>query len=210
VAREDELASAIDSLTSWEIDSRRIIVRLIPDALAPAVEVWTAELQMPTSGGSLPLEVMAELKVALESAGPPPPYFLDTERGYTEWGASGVSEVVRLAIGWGLAGVVGNAAYDALRTTVARLAATARNTDNYGAQRSLNLTEAKERGRWAVGSAFELSPTEVDQLRPIAAERVGSSWLVRYRLHDRRYEVELLEEDGLVTIARVGWTERDS
>jgi hypothetical protein len=209
MASDEELTDAIDSLTNWEIDSREIIVKLVEDLSAPPVEVWTAVLQKPTSGGSLPLDVMAELKIALESGGYPPPYLLDTRRGYTEWGASGVAEQVLLVVGWGLAGIVGNATYDVLRSTVARLARNARDADNYGERRLLDQAEAEERGRWALRSAFDLAQDDVDRLQLVGAEQRPASWVVRYQLDERRYEVELLEEDGLVTLARVGWSDEE-
>jgi hypothetical protein len=210
MASDEELTNAIDSLTSWEIDSRQITVRLVEDLLASPVEVWTAVLQKPISGGSLPLDVMAELKIALESGGYPPPYLLDTRRGYTEWGASGVAEQVLLVVGWGLGGIVGNATYDVLRSTVARLARNARDDGTYGGRRSPGQAEAEERGRWAPRSAFDLAQDDTDRLRLVGAEHRPASWLVRYRLDERRYEVELLEEDGLVTLARVGWSDEET
>jgi hypothetical protein len=201
-----ELATAIDHLSRWEIDSRQIVVRVSDDPSATPVEVWTATLQKPVSGGSLPLDVMAELKVALESTeGYPPPYLLDTRRGYTEWGASGVSEVIELVVGWGLAGIVGNATYDALLATVMRLARTFRH-DSSGQPHPVDQQEAEERGRHAIHSAFDLSFEDVDRLVPTGAERRGQGWFVRYELDERRYEVELLEDDGLVTVVRVGWS----
>jgi hypothetical protein len=44
---------------------------------------------------------------------------------------------------------------------------------------------------------------------PIGAQQVEHGWLLRYEHDDRRYEVELLEDDGLVSVARAGWTLRD-
>jgi hypothetical protein len=155
-----ELATAIDHLSRWEIDSRQIVVRVSDDPSATPVEVWTATLQKPVSGGSLPLDVMAELKVALESTeGYPPPYLLDTRRGYTEWGASGVSEVIELVVGWGLAGIVGNATYDALLATVMRLARTFRH-DSSGQPHPVDQQEAEE----GVGTQFTAHSTSLSRM----------------------------------------------
>jgi len=206
-APNDEVAAAIESLTQWKIDGRELVVQLVPDQSAPPIEVWTTRLERPTSAESLPFEVMAELKLALEAGGHPPPYYLDTRRSYAEWGASAINEVVLLVVSLGFSGVVGNAAYAALLTTVKRLALAARD-DRYPT-RALDHQEAEERGRWAVRSAFDLTYDDADRLVPVAAERAGERWLIRYRLADRHYEVELLEDDGLVTIARAGWTNDD-
>lgn len=205
---DEDLAAAIESFTRWEIDGRQIVVHLVPDQSGPPVEVWTAQLEKPTSGGALPLEVMAALKLALESEGSPPPYQLDAKRSYTEWGASGISETVLLVVGWGLAGAVGNATYTALRSTVVKLARAAQGDYRHD-ERPLERVEAEERGRWAVSGAFGLAFEDADRLAPIAAERSGDGWVMRYRLDDRRYEVELLEQEGLVTVARVGWSHQE-
>jgi hypothetical protein len=200
---DDEVAAAADSFGQWTIEGRHIVVQLVPDHSDPPVEVWTAVLQRPVSGSELPLDVMAELKLALESDGAPPPYILDSRRSYTEWGASGVSEVVTLVVAWSLSGVIGNATYDALRSAVVRL--TERSRDERSITNPLDQGEAVERGRWAVRGAFEMTEDEADELVPVATERRGEGWVVRYRRAEHRYEAELLEEDGLVVIARVGW-----
>jgi hypothetical protein len=44
---DDGLAEAIDRFTQWQVDSRQIVIRLIPDQLGPPDEVWTADLQPP-------------------------------------------------------------------------------------------------------------------------------------------------------------------
>jgi len=204
-----DLESAVEDLSRWEIDGRQIVVRLTEDLAIPPGEVWTAILQRPVSGGTLPLDVMGELKLALESQGAPPPYNLDARRSYTEWGASAAWEVVELVVGWSLAGTVGNAAYNALLATVTRLVQLHRDQDRYGLAHALEQDEAVERGRSALGSSFDLSPAGVDRLELVAAEASEQRWVVRYRLEDRRFEVELHEEDGLVTVARVGWSVDD-
>jgi len=204
-----DLASAVEDLQGWEIDGRQIVVRLTKDLSIPPAEVWTATLQQPISGGSLPLDVMGELKVALESQGAPPPYNLDARRGDTEWGASAAWEVIELVVGWSLVGVVGNATYDVLRATVTRLAQLHRDAGRYGPTQPLEHDEAVERGRWALHAKFDLSPEEVDRLELVGAEVREHWWGVRYRLDDRRFEVELHEDDGLVTIVRAGWGVED-
>lgn len=205
---ESDLSEEIGYLSRSEVDSRRILVQLVPYQLEPPVEVWTANLSEETSGDRLPLDVMAEIGLALRAGEEPAPHVITTRRTYVDWGASAVGEDVVLEVAsWALQGIAGSIAYDALKRTVGRLVRTSRERSQHRAPESLSAEEAAERGRWSVRSAFKLSDADVQRL-VVSGEEVASdgSRTVRYTLgDDRRFEVELVEADGLIEIVRVGW-----
>jgi hypothetical protein len=206
---DDEVSDEIRDLSLSEIDGRQIEVRLLPELGASPVEVWTADLWEARAGADLPLDVMAPLSVALREGGEaPPPYILSIKRTYGEWGASGVAEDVILEVArWGLEGIAGTIAYNALRRTVLGLVKASRSGRQVVAgERHLTNYEAAERGRWRIRWAFDLSDGEAEQLAVVGGEELADgSRVVRYQLDERRYEVELVERDGLIEIARVGW-----
>jgi hypothetical protein len=202
-----DLTDEIQYLSRSEVDSRRILVQLVPNQLESPVEVWTAELSEETSGDQIPLDLMAEIELALRAGEAPAPHVISSRRTYMDWGASAVGEDILLEVAsWALSGVAGSIAYDALRRTVAKLVRTSREGSNYPPRERMSGEEAAERGRWSVRSAFNLSEADVEQL-VVSGEEVASdgSRTVRYTLGARRFEVELVEADGLIEIVRVGW-----
>lgn len=201
----DELARQIENLTHWGLNSFRITVRLVPDQTAAPVEVWMAELWGLETGRELPLEIMAELSLAVSAGEAPPPHILSTRRSYVEWGASAVGEDVVLEVArWALEGVVGSIVYDALRRSIVRLVKAARARHPELRVEPLTAEEAIERGRWTIVHNFGLNGDQLEELVVVGGEELrDGSRVVRYEYGDRRYEVELVERDGLVTIARL-------
>jgi len=144
-----------------------------------------------------------------------PNFAVDFRRSYTSWGADGAAQTLVRArstsSGIGATAVVGNAAYDALKAAVLRIAKSWREQSG-DVREPLGHEEAVQRARWHVIRRFELKTDDETSERPtlvVAGEqqRADGSWLVRFRDEERRSEVELVDEAGLVLIGRIGWTD---
>jgi hypothetical protein len=211
----DDVAAAKERLRTPLSANRLLTIRLIPDRPIPRivpVEVWTAHLGREVSAGDeLPLDVLAELAVALEGTDG---WELSSTRKYIEWGGSAVSVEVLLQIAeWVLQGVAGGLAYDGLRRTVLRLVNDSSERLAKGGaipREPMTADEAANLGRWKLRSAFGVSDEDSDKLNVVGEDRRSDgSRVIRYELGDRRYEVEMVERDGLFWIARAGWQERE-
>lgn len=65
-----------------------------------------------------------------------------------------------------------------------------------------------EQARWHLAEVFELGYEAGEQLELVGEEILADrSRVFRFTLGDRRFEVELVDEDGLVRAARLGWTD---
>jgi hypothetical protein len=185
----------------------RITVRVIPDLVArQPIEVWTADLGE-SEGGDLALEIQAEFEAALVGADA---YELSSTRKYVEWGASAINVDVLLTLAeWVLAGVAGNATYDVLRRAIRGFAN--RSLDHEGGLREpMTAEQAAHLGRWKLRYAFDMSDEDAEDLVVVGEDRRDEGGrVIRYELGDRCYEAEMVEEDGLVWIARVRWQQRD-
>jgi hypothetical protein len=185
----------------------RITVRVIPDLLGrEPIEVWTADLGE-SEGGVLALEIQAELDGALLGADA---YELSSTRKYVEWGASAINVDVLLTLAeWVLAGVAGNATYDVLRRAIRGFANRSLDHES-GLREPMTAEQAAHLGRWKLRYAFAMSDEDADNLVVVGEDRRhDGSRVIRYELGDLRFEAEMVEEDGLVWIARVGWQQRE-
>jgi hypothetical protein len=213
-----------DWFSDWELNSAGIEVRLIEDAMASVThEVWFADLPGELEATDrLDFDTAGQLVESIRSQDEQrfaPPFMLDFRWGYTSWGADGaaqtlVLQVAAAALGIGAHAVVGNAVYDTLKATVLRLARRWQDRADWEPE-PLTSEEAASRARWHVIRHFDLETDPETFDRPSLAvvgqeERVDGSRVVRLKDGDRRYEVELLDEAGLVVIGRIGWQEEPS
>lgn len=203
----------------WEINSAVIEVRITENLMTEAREIWTADLAFDPDEQRLDFDTAGELFEAVMGDGEhtfTPNFTADFRRSYTSWGADGAAEtlviqVAAAALGIGEHAVVGNATYDALKAALVSLAA--RWQERSGEHREpLGREEAVQRARWHVIHRFELDIDEESFDRPSLVlageeEHADGSRLVRLRDGDRLYEVELLDDAGLVVIGRIGWSE---
>jgi hypothetical protein len=207
----------------WEIPDYSVVVRLIDhpsDSEAPH-EVWTADLLEVEDVEHFDFNAMQRIGDALlsEEHGTAP-FVISQNRTYSNWGADASTQqlVVEIAAdiaGLAAAGVVGNSVYDVLKSVIKALATEARDRSDWSPS-PVEEGEAVFRARWHVIRQFGLQADE-DGADRTALETVGvemrsdGSWLVRLRDHedDRRLEVELLNEDGLVIVGKVGWRSGD-
>jgi hypothetical protein len=205
---------------TWELDSYTLQIRLIDGMMeVPPVEVWTIdELDPPGPSDRFDFQTIGQIADSLlPIAGlPPAPFTVRQSRSYVSWGASAagqeiIFEIACWALGVGAAGVVGNAMYDALKSTVIAIVAAARRREDWQRE-PMSREEAAQRARWHLIQRFDLKTHEETHDRPTLVlvgeeERNDGSRLVRFRDGDKRYEVEFLDEYGLVRIGRIGWSE---
>lgn len=215
-----EIESGEKYFETWELDSYTLEIRLIDGMIeAPPLEAWTIdELGPAEPSDRFDFQMIGQIADSLlPIAGlPPAPFIVRQSRSYVSWGASAagqeiIFEIASWALGVGAAGVVGNAMYDALKSTVLSIVASARDRADWQPA-PMSREEAVQRARWHLIHRFDLAVDEDTHDRPSLElvgeeERGDGSRLVRFRDGDRRYEVELLDEFGLVRIGRLGWSE---
>jgi hypothetical protein len=207
-------------LREWELDNHSIEVRLVEDPTGKVVqEVWSAELLQVEQTDNFDYETIGRLTEALvPNEQREVPYVVGQRRTYMSWGADASAQQILLeasawGVGTGVAAVFGNAVYDALKAAVLKLATEARSRAEWDPE-PLGEEEAVQRARWHLIRHFELDTDEETGDRQSLAlageeERSDGSRVVRFRDGDRRYEVEFVDEAGLVAIGRIGWTDGD-
>jgi hypothetical protein len=194
------------------LDNSQIEIRFVEDPAGKNVrEVWLADLLDGPPATELPLDVMGELVAALRVGDePPPPHVVSHRQTYFSWGADGVAAqlILEVAADYILPGLATSAAYEALKHVVRRLVSQAQSRSDQAHER-LSREEAIERARWHLAEAFELGYDAAERLEVVGETVVGggASWVVRFALEGRRFEVELLDECGLVRVGRLGWSE---
>lgn len=212
--------TASDWFREWEMNSAAIEVRIIEDLISSEPrEIWSADLAFDPEQHHLDFDTAGELIEAVRADDEhrvAPNFTADFRRSFTSWGADGAMETLVLqfgaaTFGIGATAVLGNATYDALKAALVSLAARWR--ERSGEMREpLGRSEAVQRARWHVIHRFELDTDEETFDCPSLVlageeERADGSRLVRLRDGDRLYEVELLDDAGLVMIGRIGWTD---
>lgn len=196
----------------WEINETEVSVRVIGDDYEP-IAVWHARIDSPPDRDTYSYRLMGTLVAALEREQGLDGFSVSERRSYSEWGASGAGHFIGLDVAqWLLAsaaaGVVGATVDRVLRETLAGLVRASRTPEEL---RPLDEIEAVERARWAVDAELRKPSEESPELEVAGvSRRVDGGWTIRLLGDGRRYEVELVETEGLVTISRTGWTLLDS
>lgn len=198
-------------LAAWEVDDLSITVEVVdhPGSGEPPQEVWEATVISVQQSDGIDYETMGALIAALTMGdGSSANHTVDYRRGFTEWGASGAGQSIILKVSdMILAGVTGAVAYDALRAAVRRLVDAGRSRSDW-APEPLTVEEAVARAEAHLGWKYGLHDDDYQFTGELVGqeERSDGSQVVRFRHGDRRYEVEFVEERGLVAIARTRWT----
>lgn len=208
-------------LREWEVPIYEVIVRLIdhPADEKPPYEAWRVDLLEVESLEQLDLDTMHRIANALQSKDHGTvPFVFSQNRTYFNWGADASSQQLVVEVASNIAqlaaaGVVGNSVHDVLKAVVRELTAAARARSEW-LSAPIEESEAAFRARWHVIEQFGLERDEDgsdrSSLDTVGVEnRADGSWLVRLADHatGTRYEVELLDEDGLVVVGRTGWRE---
>lgn len=197
----------------WEISDQTIAVDLVPEPGQPPVERWSGTLLGQADPAAIPFDKMETLVAAMRpDDAPPPPHFIDFRRGYTEWGASAAAHQIVLTLAeWATAGVVGNLIYESLKrgvlALVLRARDAARNRGEVVPTPPLSHDEALERARWYCANKWSIGHEAMDQLALVGevSDTSVASWIFHFKYAGRLYEVEVVDEDGLVLVARTGW-----
>ncbi len=196
---------------SWEFDQCGIEIRLVEDQTGNNVrEVWRVDLldEAPYSTET-PFDTIGQLVAALRvEGGAPPPHVASVRQTYFSWGAdSAAAQIVLEIAADALTGVMAAATYDALKHAVRRLVSQGQGRAEESRE-PLSRDESIERARWHLAAAFDLDHETTGQLELAGEEiRGDGSRLLRFVLCDRRFEVELLDEYGLVRVGRLGWSD---
>lgn len=193
----------------WPLDNSQIEIRFVEDPAGKKVrEVWLADLLDGPPATEIPLDVMGELVAALRVQDEPPaPHVVSHRQTYFSWGADAAAAKLLLEVAADiLPGVATSIAYDALKHVVRRLVSQAQSRSDQAHER-LSREEAIERARWHLAEAFQLDYDAAERLEVVGETVVGGgeSWVVRFALEGRRFEVELLDEYGLIRVGRLGW-----
>lgn len=194
-------------LRSWPADSRQVTIRLVEDPQGQIVhEVWVADLG-PGAPGDDDTRILGALLQATRAPGePPPPHVLSTRRVYFSWGAdaSSIQYVLELAA----AGILGGAAYDMVKQGIQSTVQRLRAPEADGGVGPLTESEASERARWKLLRAFDLTESQVGELREVAhSVSADGAHTVSFEFADQRYDVDLEHADNLVTVVR--WSRAD-
>lgn len=198
-------------LEKWEMDETRLSVVLLDDRYPPnRLEVWEADILDTETTDRFDFETIGTLTGALRTKedGAPIPFSVRQERAYTSWGAdAAIQQTILEVAGWmagaAAAGVVGGTVYDALKAAVVKIAKAAQQRSEF-VPNPLTREEAAARAQWFAISHFGLDDDA--ELDLVAEEhRPDGSRLFRFAYDDKQYEVEILDEEGLVKIGRIGW-----
>lgn len=202
-------------LKNWVIDQAELEVRLLdgvePDSVS---EIWSVDLIDIEPSERFDFDTLGHLADSLMGDQGTVPFVATEKRVYHVWGADAATQQFILEVaGWAMnhaaAGVLGATVYEVLKTAVHRLADEARIRADW-VPNPLTLQEAVERGRWHLINRFKLDegPDRDGGLTLIGEEeRSDGSRVVRFLREGVRYEVDFVDEAGLVTIGRVGWTQ---
>ncbi|HEV2810869.1 MAG TPA: hypothetical protein VGV93_10805 [Acidimicrobiales bacterium] len=195
---------------SLDLDRYAIEVRFVEDPTGQNVrEVWDAELLDVRRSMEVPFDLIGQLVAGLRvEGGPPVPHVATHRQTYLSWGADAAAAQIILEVAAdALPGVAAAAVYDGLKHVVRRLVSQAQARSDEP-QQPLSRNEAIEQARSHLVGAFGLAYEEAEQLELVGEEISGDgSRLFRFRLDDRRFEAELVDEYGLVRIGRLGWTD---
>lgn len=207
---EDQSSEESEWYRSLDLDRYAIEVRFVEDPTGRNVrEVWDAELLGVRRSIEVPFGAIGQLVAALRVDGRPPvPHVAAHRQTYFSWGADAAAAQIILEVAASaLPGVAAAAVYDGLKHVVRRLVSQAQ-TDSHEPREPLSRNEAIEQARWHLVAAFNLAHEDGEQLEVVGEEISGDgSRLFRFRLNDRRFEAELVDEYGLVRVGRLGWTD---
>lgn len=205
----EEVSEEVGWYRYWPLDQYAIELRFVEDPQGKNVrEVWHAHLLEGPRSGEIPFEVIGQLVAALRvEGGPPVPHVVTHRQTYFSWGADAAAAKVIFEIAAeALPGVAGAAVYEGLKHVVRRLISEARSRSEEEPE-PLSREQAMEQARWYLAEVFELGYEAGEQLKLAGEEIVGDgSWVFRFTLDHRRFEVELVDEYGLVRAARLGWS----
>lgn len=211
---EDSVGGLSESarwLAEWAVDDLSIRVEVVdhPDSRDSPQEVWQATvIAVPQSDG-IDYETMGALAGALIMGdGSLANHTVDYRRGFTEWGASAAGQSIILQVSdMIIAGVTGAVAYDALKAAVRRLVDAGRSRSDWDPE-PLTADEAIARAEGHLGGGYGLYDDDYRFTGELVGseERSDGSRVVRFRHGDQCYEVEFVDDRGLVAIARTRWT----
>ncbi len=154
-------------------DRIELVVELVPGLGEPPIEVWVYQFDPP------PEETAdwptADLRhVLLDDL---VPHTLDDRRRYADWGASGASHILTLALLWAGGTVVGNAAWTAVTAVINDIRNRLASSGSFHTPALLSQDDAKMQARWQLGAShFDIDEHETDlvlasDLRPAEAPR---------------------------------------
>jgi hypothetical protein len=205
----EESSEEVDWYRSWPLDQYAIELRFVEDPRGEHVrEVWHARLLEGPYSGAIPFDEIGQLVAALRvEGGPPVPHVVTHRQTYFSWGADAAAAKVIFEIASeALPGVAGAAVYEGLKHLVFRLVSQARSRSDEVPEQ-LSRGEAMEQARWYLAEVFELDYEAAERLELVGEKIVAeSSRVFHFTLDDRRFEVELVDECGLIRAARLGWT----
>lgn len=208
---EHEPSEESERYRSLDLDRYAIEVRFVEDPTGQNVrEVWDADLLDVRRSIEVPFDLIGQLVAALRvEGGPPVPHVATHRQTYFSWGADAAAAQILLEIAAdALPGLAGAAVYDGLRHVVRRMVSQAQ-ARSHEPREPLSRNEAIEQARWHLVAAFGLTHEDGEQLELVGEEIIlaDGSRLFRFRVDDRRFEAELVDEYGLVRIGRLGWTD---
>lgn len=208
-ASANEASEEVGWYRSWPLDQYAIELRFVEDPRGENVrEVWHAHLLEGPGSGEIPFDVIGQLVAALRvEGGPPVPHVVTHRQTYFSWGADAAAARVIFEIAAeALPGVAGAAVYEGVKHVVRRLVSEARSRSDE-VREPLSRDEAMEQARWHLAEVFELGYEAAEQLELVGEEILADGLrLFCFTLDDRRFEVELVDEYGLVRAARLGWS----
>lgn len=140
---------------------------------------------------------------AVKPGDPPSPYAIDVIERRHEWGASAATFEILLYLASAMSGgIVGNAAYDAVKVVVKKMTQRLAASGDHGLVEPITEAEARERAEALINSRFR-EPVESLQLRDIEI-RPPFDAVVTYRgINGWDYTCEMTTEEGLVHFSRV-------
>jgi hypothetical protein len=133
----------------------------------------------------------------------PAPHTVDVIERRHEWGASSATFEILMYLSNGVVGgIVGNAAYDAVKAVVKKMVDQRRLSGDDGLIEPITEAEAKERSAALVGARFQ-EPIESLEIRAIEVKPPFGAVVVYRGVNGWDYTCELTGEDGLVYFSRI-------
>lgn len=183
-------------------DSLTINVQFVPSIGEPASDVLGVEL-LGTVVDAAAARDLLEASVNVEGW---VAHDLEFRERRFAWGASGAGAQIVLLVSQG---VVGNAAYEALKAAIRRIGVEARKrTARSITANPLTADEATARARWLVEQRYGIAGDELE-MTAIVESFDPRAFEVRLEQPPATYTVTVEESDGLAAFSRIVMSRRD-
>lgn len=189
-------------LEDWEIDCRNIILEFREYLNEPLQETWDVMIPGAINSNEIPHSLLEDIKNAVTTEEYPPPYTIEVNQNYMNWGASNASQnlIFTIAVS-AISGIIGNLVSDTLKTLFKNLI-DERKDKTWS--NPIESNEALERAKWHVLRKYDLGENEKELVVISSEENIKqSTWVYVFQFQDTFYECEIIDQFGYALCSRI-------